>query len=119
MADNNKAKTIKIKDITFREDLYPRVNTDPTLIQRYADNIEILPPIEVNQQNIIIDGFHRWTAYKKVEAETINAIATETKSDMEIFSLAIQRNASHGLQLSEKDKEKTAIKLYASGAGLP
>lgn len=106
---------VPLSEIIYREDLYPRIKSNPQVIQRYADNIEVLPPIEVNQNNILIDGFHRWTAHRKVEAVTINVAITETKSEAELYGLAIKRNANHGLQLSEADKKSDAIRLYNSG----
>lgn len=110
-------KTIKTADVKWREDLYPRIKTDAALVQRYADNLEMLPPIEVNQHDILIDGWHRWTAHRKANLEDISVIVTETAKELDIFALAIERNATHGLQLSEQDKKDTANKLYSSGNG--
>jgi len=106
-----------LSDVVYREDLYPRIKPDTATIQRYADNIENLPPIEVNQHNILIDGFHRWTAHRKAEAKTIKAIVTATASENELFYLACRRNSHHGLQASEQDKKSSAIRLYAGGTG--
>lgn len=112
------AQLRKVSDIVFREDLYPRIKHDPSLVQRYAENIELLPPIEVNQNNILIDGFHRWTAHRKLEREEIEVTVTETPSENELFALSIERNSKHGMQLNEEDKKNTAIRLYSGGAGL-
>src|SRR5262245_30093284 len=109
---------IKVSDIIYREDLYPRIKHDPALVQKYSQNIEVLPAIEVNQNNELIDGWHRWTAHKTVEAKSIPVTITVTKSDVELLALACLRNAAHGLQLSDKDKSKMAIRLYAAGTGL-
>lgn len=109
---------IPVSQIVYREDLYPRIKHDPALVQRYAENISVLPPIEVNQHNILIDGWHRWTAHQKVEAATINVIVTETESEIELFALTIQRNSAHGWQMDESSKRKSAIRLYASGTGM-
>ena len=117
--DSNGA-TIELQphDVLFRQDLYPRIKVEPALIQRYAENPDLLPPIEVNQNNILIDGYHRLTAHRKVGAKTIQAKVTETATEAELYALAIRRNAAHGLQLSENDKQSVAVKLYASGTGL-
>lgn len=109
---------ITVHDVVYREDLYPRIKPDSALIQRYAGNLDVLPPIEVNQHNILIDGYHRWTAHRKAEAEQIAVVVTETKSEAEVYALAIQRNAAHGLQMNEEDKRKAAIRLYGAGTGL-
>lgn len=109
---------IRVDEIVFRDDLYPRINTDPALVQRYAAHLDVMPPIEVNQHNELIDGWHRWTAHRKEGREKIEVNVTETKSDVELLALAIERNASHGKQLEEKDKKQAAIRLYAAGTGM-
>lgn len=104
--------TIPVAVVVFREDLYPRIETSPVTVQKYAEDLDVLPPIEVNQNNELIDGWHRWTAHKKVKAETIRAVVTKTKSDGELLELAIERNAAHGLQLSLTDKKAMATRIY-------
>lgn len=102
----------KVDEIIYREDLYPRIEHNPATVQAYAEQIENLPPIEVNQRNELIDGWHRWTAHKKNECQEINVIVTETQSDSEFLGIAIERNAIHGLQLSSEDKRTLAVKIY-------
>lgn len=47
---------LKTKDVIYRKDLYPRFNPNPRVIQSYSENVEHLPPIEVNQRGELIDG---------------------------------------------------------------
>lgn len=108
----SEAKEIKVAEVVLREDLYPRIKTSPETVQKYADDLSVLPPIEVNQHNELIDGWHRWTAHKKAGAETIRVIITETPSDARLLELAIERNATHGLQLSQADKKNMAMQIY-------
>jgi len=107
---------VNVADVVFRKDLYPRIETSAVTVQKYAEDLEILPPIEVNQAKELIDGWHRWTAHKKAEAEKIKATVTTTGSDAELLELAIERNASHGLQLSQEDKRDMARKIYHATA---
>jgi protein gp37/DNA-directed RNA polymerase specialized sigma24 family protein len=109
--------TVPISSITIRDDLYPRLQKNPALVQRYAENIEVLPPIEINQHNELIDGWHRLMAYKTANLTEIPVTVTETKSDVETLALAIERNAKHGLQLNSADKREMAIRLYNNGEG--
>ena len=108
----------QVGEIVYRDDLYPRIQADAATIQRYAANLDVMPPIEVNQRNELIDGFHRWTAHRKMEMEEIAVTVTHTESDIELLALAIERNSKHGLQLGEQDKRKMAIRLYAAGTGM-
>jgi hypothetical protein len=110
--------TRKVSDIVWREDLYPRIKPDPAVIQRYAADLTVLPPVEVNQHNELIDGYHRWTAHKKAEASEIAVTVTETASEAEFIMLACRRNAKHGLQLDERSKKSMAVRLYGAGTGL-
>lgn len=110
MTTNNDIK--RVAEIIFRQDLYPRIDTDPITVQKYAEGIEVLPPIEINQHNEIIDGWHRWTAHKKLGIAEIKVRVTPTKSDQELLELAIERNATHGLQLSQDDKRDICKKIY-------
>jgi len=106
---------IKVSEVVFRKDLYPRIEHNQTKAQEYSENIEYLPPIEVNQHNELIDGFHRWTAHKLAGVDEISVTVTQTNSDDHLLELAIKTNASHGLQLSQSDKKRMAIQLYSRG----
>lgn len=117
-SETTRTERRKVTEIVYREDLYPRIQADPATIQRYAENLDVLPPIEVNQHNELIDGFHRWTAHRKMNAESITVVVTPTMSDIELLAMAIERNSKHGLQLGEQDKRKMAIRLYAAGTGM-
>jgi len=105
-------KTIEVSAVRFRDDLYPRIEKNPALVAQYAEDLDTLPPIEINQRNELIDGWHRWTAYKKTGAETIPVFVTETQSDIHLYELAIERNATHGLALNAADKKEAAVKIY-------
>jgi DNA modification methylase/ParB-like chromosome segregation protein Spo0J len=104
--------TIPVNDVIFREDLYPRLERDPGLVQRYAEDLDVLPPIEVNQHRELIDGWHRWTAFKKQGRETIPTQVTQTASANELFELAAARNARFGRQLSPQEKKRIAERLH-------
>ncbi len=117
-SNNQDPIIMKMVDVVYREDLYPRLKSDPVTIQRYAENLDVLPPIEVNQHGILIDGFHRWTAHRVAQSETIRATITTTASEAEVYALAIERNAEHGLPMNEADKKSCAIRLYNAGTGI-
>jgi len=105
---------IAVENVVFRKDLYPRIETSAVTVQKYAEDLSVLPPIEVNQHNELIDGWHRWIAHQKVKAATIRAFITTTESDAELLELAIERNSAHGLQLSQEDKRDLARKIYSA-----
>ena len=114
VAELNEVTEISVADVVFRDDLYPRIETSPQTVQKYAEDLDVLPPIVVNQHNELIDGWHRWTAHKKAEAEMIKAEVVDTESDAHLLELAIETNATHGLQLSQADKRDMARRIYNS-----
>ena len=105
-------QTRKCSEIVFRDDLYPRIETNAVTVQKYAEDLSVLPPIEVNQHGELIDGWHRWTAHKKQKAEDVKVVVTQTRGDTHLLELAIERNSRHGLQLSQQDKKDMARKIY-------
>lgn len=107
------ANKIPVSSVVFREDLYPRINHSPATVDQYSEDISVLPPIELNQHNELIDGWHRWTAHKQAEVSEIAVVVTKTKNEAEFLELAIRRNAKHGLQLSLADKRDMAIRIYS------
>lgn len=109
-------ETRKVSEIVWRKDLYPRFEPNPITIDQYAESIEVLPPIEINQHNELIDGYHRWTAHKVAKAETIAVTVTVTESDKHFMRLAVERNAAHGLQLSVAEKKYLALEMYGGKA---
>jgi len=105
-------ETLPLGEVVWRKDLYPRLETNPQTVDQYAEDLTVLPPIEVNQHHELIDGWHRWTAHKKAKAERVPITVTETSSETHLLELAIRRNAKHGLQLSLEDKKDMARRIY-------
>ena len=107
-----KSTLVPVSDINFRKDLYPRIDHDHATVSRYAEDLSVLPPIEVNQQNILIDGWHRWTAHRQDGSKTIPVTVTKTESEAEVFELAVVRNAAHGLPMTGTDKAQYAKRIW-------
>ena len=105
---------IKTADVIHREDLYPRIKGgSPRQVELYQQSLDQLPPIEVNQDNILIDGWHRWMAHREEGREALPAKVTQTTTEDELYFLSAERNAHHGLQLSMDDKRKMAREMFA------
>lgn len=102
---------IIIKNIIYRDDLYPRFEPNQKIIDKYSQSIEYLPPIKINQNNILIDGFHRWKAHQLKQVEKINVEIIKTESEKELKKLAYKFNSNHGLQLNNKEKQKFAREM--------
>ena len=112
-------KPIKISDIIIKRELMPREKLDEALVKTYAENIEMLPPITLNQEKILIDGWHRIKAHEMVGETEIEYIIKETKDETELIEEAVKANATFGKQLSMREKEKSAINLFERSDGNP
>jgi DNA modification methylase len=81
-------------------------------VLEYEQYIGVLPPITINQDDILIDGFHRYYAYKNKDQNEIEVTVINTQNDNDLFLKAIEMNSSHGLALSMREKRKHVVNLY-------
>ena len=102
---------VKLSEIQFRKDLYPRIEFKQDIVEKYSNAIEFLPPIKINQNNILIDGWHRWKAHQLAEKDEIEVEIIQVESEKELKKLAYKWNSNHGLQLSNKEKQNYAIEM--------
>lgn len=102
----------QIKEIIIRKDLYPRFEVDNKKVQEYSENIENLPAIIINQDNILIDGLHRLRGHKQAELKEIEVIVEKTVSENELYLRAVETNSTHGLQLNSEEKAELTSKFY-------
>jgi len=109
---------VKVADVEFVKELYPRIREDDAAIERYRDAIEKLPPITVARGRVLVDGFHRWQAHRREGVTEIAADDLGNLTDAEIIRESITRNAAHGQQLSQKDKRRMAGQLWQTLAHL-
>lgn len=130
----SKAKAYDVQVIEVPEGLYPRasmptekdvehligVNYPPIVIAELVESQDPARPEVMTETGriVLVDGAHRLTAAQlegtgKVMAESLGELTAE-----EVLREAITRNATHGKQLSMKDKEKLA-KAYAAQSWKP
>jgi hypothetical protein len=105
--------------IEFVRELYPRLREDDAAIERCRAGIDRLPPIAVARGRVLVDGYHRWQAYRRERLPEIPAEDLGNLTDSEIIRESLRRNASHGQQLSTADKERNASRLYRLLDGNP
>lgn len=115
-----KTKLIKLSDVVFDESLYPRKEHDPLTVQKYSECIESIEAAEkyitVSEDNRLLDGKHRWLAYRTVfdkePEKEITAFVDSTVGEAQLFKVAIGLNSQHGYQLSLADKKDCAVKMF-------
>lgn len=107
---------IPIGQVVFDATKYPRQKPDQIAIAMLQALVGTgrLPPIEISQNNYLIDGFHRLQAHQLSGATTITTRVTAC-DDNDVLWLATERNATHGKQLSREDKKRLAVSFYRAG----
>ena len=111
---------IALDDVVLRDDLDPRLGErDDDLIAQYADIFDALPPIEINQHNEVIDGWHRVRAAEQANRTEIAYVVIETDGDDDLGDKMWQANVKHGVQYSQQQKRAFAERLKERGLSNP
>ena len=104
---------IALDDVVLRDDLDPRLgDRDDDLIAQYADIFDALPPIEINQHNEVIDGWHRYLAAKQAMRTEIAYVVVETDGDEDLRDRMYAANLRHGVQYSREQKRAYGATLH-------
>ena len=106
---------IALDEVVLRDDLDPRLGQrDDGLIAQYAEIFDALPPIEINQDNVLIDGWHRVRAAERVGRIEIAYVVIETADD-DISDKMWAANLKHGAQYSRAQRQTQGLRLYGRG----
>lgn len=112
----NNPQKIALDDVVLREDLDPRLGErEDDLIAQYADIFDALPPIEINQKNELIDGWHRVRAAKRAKRSEITYVVVETESDDDLGDKMWSANLQHGVQYTRVQRQTQGLKLHGRG----
>ena len=102
-------KELKVNDIEVDKKYQARVAMSLDLIQEYKERIEQgdeFPPIEVfnvKSRYILVDGFHRLSAYKKVGQKRVKVKINSKGSDRDALLYTTRVNSNNGLRRSRED----------------
>jgi uncharacterized ParB-like nuclease family protein len=91
-----------------------RIKTDDDTVKEYIEVLDDLPPItvfEVDGEYVLVDGFHRYAAYKQAGRDTIECeIIQGTLDDAREY--ACGANRAHGLRRNDSDKRKAVAEFF-------
>ena len=117
--------TTPITQIILDEEIYPRSGVYPKRVSMFAENIRDgfkIDPIEVQiypeyeDKYRILDGVHRWHAYKEIGATEI-AVNVITLDGVDPLLYAAKK-AIGPLQLTEEEARTTARRAYENNPRL-
>lgn len=111
-----KTKIIKLDDIVIDAGTQQRERINPEVVAEYAEEMKCgikFPAITIffnGAQHFLVDGFHRYWAYKEIKETNIEADVHEgNNDDAIIYSCGV--NTNHGLRLSNADKRNAVTTL--------
>lgn len=113
----NKMQILKLSEIKFDENLYPRSRYNWMVAYDYSQSMKAgskFPPITValyNRKYLLVDGKHRMEGKKICKETHIQAEVLSGLSYDEIYIEAVRRNTEHGYNLSPYDKRNIIVKL--------
>jgi transcriptional regulator with XRE-family HTH domain len=105
---------VNIGDLVIRQDLFIRFGLNEDAIQRYMDLYRSGREKAIKVQagtNVIIDGFHRIEASKRLGLKKILVEYVEAH-DKDLRALAYKYNMPHGLPPTREERNRLIINLY-------
>jgi len=112
-------KTMPLEKLVEDMDFYPRNDVSATCVASLVDAINVgvtLPAIVVDQKSLrIVDGVHRYRAYKRLKRKTIECDLRAFASDAAIYEAATALNISHGRRLDPYDLRRVVARMAELG----
>ena len=126
---------VNIADLTWSSFIYPRGGKNEKTVEAYVEALTIgaqFPPIKIQrvfnypkenekkEATLILDGIHRWHAFKECGLKKINVIEWKKNpldyetSQTALLLEAAECNTKHGDRLSPGDKKQVARDIAAS-----
>ena len=105
---------VAISRLKVREDLFIRFRLDEDAVQRYMELYRSGWEKAIKVQagtNVVIDGFHRLEACKRLGLKKILVEPVEV-DDKDLRALAYKYNRSHGVPLTREERNNLIVKLY-------
>lgn len=112
-----KTKILKLEEVLFDKETYPRQNPDFVTVARYINAMKAgakFPAITVallNKKYYLVDGLHRLKATKAIKESHIEAEVINVKDKREIYVEAVKKNIIHGHQFSTFEVVNITITL--------
>ena len=107
---------LALAKMVYDPGLYPRQTVDSVNVRRMVEALqagEELPPILLDKQTLrIVDGVHRWYAYKRFYGDDSTEVPVVLKayaSESAIYLDMIALNSRHGLPLEPQDQAKVLL----------
>lgn len=114
---NGDTRTLHVdEDVVFDQEIYPRDEVDESNVEVLKSSDDELPPIVVNTDGAVLDGYHRLRATKmagetEIEAEVVDVEGGKAEQLLE----AARYNSRHGKPLSKDERREVARDIFKNG----
>jgi hypothetical protein len=109
----------KIDDLKIDENVYPRNGISDINVYRLISALRTgvkLPPITIEARTLrIVDGRHRYEAYKAEKLKTIEVVEKVYASEADLFADTVRLNVSHGEPLDQFNIRSAIVRLNEYG----
>lgn len=114
--ENGETQTLHVEDVEFDQEIYPRPEVDEENVEVLQSSDDDLPPITVNTDGALLDGYHRVRATKMsgesdIEAEVVKVEGGKAEQLLE----AARYNSRHGKPLSKEARRNVAREVFKNG----
>jgi len=110
----SKTWLVDISWLKFDETQYPRFKWSQETVNMYRLTLDNLPPVQINFDCYILDGYHTYHAYNMEGKGKIPAQFLDVASE-DILWMSAKLNSAHGLPLTTKEKQDLASKFVERG----
>ncbi|MDE2821302.1 MAG: ParB N-terminal domain-containing protein [Chloroflexota bacterium] len=104
-----------LNELKIDQSLDPRNKRSQETINGYAESLDRMPPIDIDQNNRILDGIHRYLAHEQAGREEIEVKVFNIEDDVEALKHSISANAKHGVPFKESETKCQCIRLCKLG----
>lgn len=112
------AKTVDISAVVLDATLYPRTQVNMTRVEQLVDAVRAgaeLPPIVCTPDLRVLDGWHRYEAWKRLGMMEVPVAIRKVASEAEAFAVAVELNVTHGLPLQRYDQRRIVLRMRELG----
>lgn len=110
---------LPLEKIVLDYTLYPRTDISNEHVSRFREaicaGVELPPVVVCSKTYRLVDGFHRYSAYKKLKLKVIPAELREYATDAELYRDAVALNAAHGRPLCRYEYKRIVAKAEELG----
>jgi len=112
-------KKVKLERLVLDYNFYPRTQVSDEHVSNMREAIlagRELPPILVDAKSFrIVDGFHRYFAYKRLQFDEVIADVRNYKNEAAMLEDAVRLNSDHGRPFHTQDRRRIILRAEELG----